>query len=265
MSQTSYSLSTQAGIAGGKVFSATVENVISYVNPADEIGFGTWVQKISGQDNGVEKFDSPNSLSIGLAVLDQNQNYIDEATADDSYPINKAVGVCPTGIRWARVDQAVTPEDSVYVRHCNTLSVSTLVMSGAGSGDFVASNSIAITVNGTAITGSPLAYDTSNAVTLAALATLLQATDEILTAVSDGSHTITITSVNAALPVVNLTITGGATQATDTQTETVAGVAGSTQGYLRKDSDSNKATLLTGVKFLNSSDSNNLVQLAINI
>lgn len=260
--QLEYNLNPEAGYLGALAYIGMPTDILSCDNLANEVVFGRLVSKVSGSDLTIARFNSPNDTQYGIVMHDERVAIDEATTLTDAYPTYSKVGVMRSGYVWVEVDQAVTSDDDVYARHSSTLSVSTLVMSGAGSGDFVASNSIAITVNGAAITGSPLAFDTNNATTLSALATLLQATDSILTAVSDGSHTITITSVNSDMPVVNLTITGGATQATDTQTETVAGVEGD-QGVFRKDADSNKASLVSGAKFITSADANGLAIIKV--
>lgn len=257
MAQTTYNQDMTA-VASGQIADQNPYQSYSYNNPADVINYGRMVQAVSGDANGVELPDNVNADLLGVAICDL-------ASSDTNYPIKSALGVLRKGSIGVEVDDTVAAGDPVYVRIADTLEVSTLVMSGAGSGDFVSSNSIAITVNGTAITGSPLAFTTDNATTLAALAALLQATDEIYTAVSDGSHTITITSSNADMPVVNLTITGGATQATDTQTETVAGDEGDDQGIFRNDADSGKAILVANARFTKgaSSGGNAVVELSL--
>lgn len=89
------------------------------------------------------------------------------------------------------------------------------------STDIIASNSIACSIDGVALT--PTVYGVSNAATLTAFAALIQATDGVSTAVSDGTHTITVTAQNAGIPVVisGVIVTLGASQATAAITTTV--------------------------------------------
>lgn len=90
------------------------------------------------------------------------------------------------------------------------------------SGNLVTGNSIAGTVDGVALSATP--FNTSNAQTLTDLATALQATAGIATAVSDGTNQITITAANAGIPVLltGFVVTGGASQPTITIATTVA-------------------------------------------
>ena len=66
------------------------------------------------------------------------------------------------------------------------------------SGSLVTGNIINGTVDGVAL--APVPFNTSNATTLSDLATAIQATPGVATAVSDGVSAITITSQNAGVP-----------------------------------------------------------------
>lgn len=90
------------------------------------------------------------------------------------------------------------------------------------SANLVTGNSIAGTVDGVALSATP--FNTSNAQTLTDLATALQATAGIATAVSNGTNQITITAANAGIPVLlsGFVVTGGASQPTITIATTVA-------------------------------------------
>lgn len=84
------------------------------------------------------------------------------------------------------------------------------------SASLVASNTIAGTVNGEAIS---VPYSSSNAQTLTNLASAIQALEMVATAVSDGTDTITITFETQWEPNVStFTVTGGVSQATCTTT-----------------------------------------------
>lgn len=93
-------------------------------------------------------------------------------------------------------------------------SVVKAVMTLTFSANLVASNVVAGTVNGHAIS---VTYASSNAATLTALASAIQALDEVLTATSNGTDTITITFEEQVEPSVGaFTVTLGASQATVT-------------------------------------------------
>lgn len=98
--------------------------------------------------------------------------------------------------------------------------VQTLVFSGA----LVTGNLVNGNIGGVAITEVP--FDTDNATTLTNLASEIQSNANVLTAVSDGTDTITITTIlgKEYLALTDFVVTGGAGQATTTITQTVAGI-----------------------------------------
>lgn len=89
------------------------------------------------------------------------------------------------------------------------------------SGNLVTSNSIAVTINGIALTAVP--YNTSNAQTLTDLATAIQAAEGINTASSNGTNAITVTADVGAGLTISIVVTGGASQATVAVTTSNAG------------------------------------------
>lgn len=100
--------------------------------------------------------------------------------------------------------------------------VQTLVWSGA----IVADNVINGKVGGVAI--APVTYAASNAATLTALAAaILAANDDVLSAVSDGTDTITVTTKKDAdpMPLTDFVVTLGVGQVTATITETVVPIS----------------------------------------
>jgi hypothetical protein len=126
--------------------------------------------------------------------------------------------------------------------------------------DFVASNSIACTINDDV--QSATVFNTNHNTTIAALATLIQAHEDVLTASASG-RVITVTSVNKDAVTFVITVTGGASQAVDTIATTTTGVAGD-QGVFRKDADSNKAALVSNAKFITGAASGGLAILKVN-
>jgi hypothetical protein len=91
------------------------------------------------------------------------------------------------------------------------------------AGDIITGNTINAKVNGAAIT--PVLFDTDNDTTIANLATILAATEEILTAVVTNNtthdHVITCTARPfTPLTITNVAVTGGATQTTCAVTRT---------------------------------------------
>lgn len=97
----------------------------------------------------------------------------------------------------------------------NLGQISTLVFSG----NLVTGNSIAITIDGNPIAASPVAFSISNAVTLAAIASALQAEALVARATSDATDTIEIQGSTASSLVIAAVVTGGASQPAATFSE----------------------------------------------
>ena len=173
----------------------------------------------------------------------------DVTTDPLSFTLTKALSVKPPNIGVSRAVAPInTPTTLVpasvdnkyaYVKHMSlksdgtTASTNTVNIATIGDGapvrevstitlsaDLVASNAIVVTVDGTAL--SAINYATSHAATLTAIATAIQATAGVLTAVASG-RVITVTGANPGDPfAIGMTITGGASQATVTVAETTA-------------------------------------------
>lgn len=132
---------------------------------------------------------------------------VDFATSSAEYLAAQAVfnqnpnpGIVKIGIEGTRVAQ-----------------IETIVFSA----NIITGNTINLTVGAVALTQ---AFTTDNATTLAALATQIAAQPHIGSAVSDASHTITVTASAAGIPflLTSASVTGGASQATIVMTITTA-------------------------------------------
>jgi len=174
----------------------------------------------------------------------------DVTTDPLSFTLTKALSVKPPNIGVSRAVAPInTPTTLVpasvdnkyaYVKHMSlktdgtTASTNTINIATIGDGapvrevstitldaDLVASNTITITVNGTAL--SAINYATSHAATLTAIATAIQATAGVLTASASG-RVITVTGANPGDPftLTSSAITGGSSQATVTVAESTA-------------------------------------------
>lgn len=153
-----------------------------------------------------------------------------EDTYDDGARTRSYTALTGVAEDWATSSDAYLMASAIFAQnpHPTTIKISTeaarvaQVQTIVFSANLITSNSIACTIDGTALTATVFATD--NATTLAALATKIQATDGVSTAVSDGSHTITVTAQNAGLPVAitGVVVTLGASQATAAIATTVA-------------------------------------------
>lgn len=195
---------------------------------------GLAVAKISGDENGIKLPDASNSLMVGVSTRDTSEEDIDEE--EFTYSANSNVGVVRRGVVWVLVDQDVTPDDAVYVRFSGEVEVFTITWDG----DFVASNSIAGTINGEALTATVFSVDHDT--TIAAVAAKIQALDSVATATcpGSGSRVITVTGANEGEDLStnsSFTVTLGASQAVDTIANVTGPSTGTQAGIFRKDDD----------------------------
>jgi hypothetical protein len=163
--------------------------------------------------------------AVGLTVSNIPAIITDEALAADHafgsgyaklYAVNElsslATDFSDSGATYdaATAIASQTPKvNSFYV--IKRASVVAAVLTLTFDDTLVASNTIAGTVNGNAIS---VPFNTSNAQTLTDIATAIQALEMVNTAVSNGTDTITITFETQWEPAVGtFTVTGGAAQA----------------------------------------------------
>jgi len=117
MSQTSVDINQPVAVNGLLAdASGQPKTVNTFNNPAVEIPFGRMVAKISADDNGVDLPTDAGDLLVGIALRDYTVAEGD-ATAENAYKINSAVAVLRRGQVYVEVDEAVTPDDNVFVRH----------------------------------------------------------------------------------------------------------------------------------------------------
>lgn len=254
--QTSYSLSMNEGTPG-LIASAggSPRTVLTYNNPVDAIEFGRAIAKVSGTDGACQLPSGGSAVIVGVAVRDTSVEGI-------SYVAKSNVGALRRGQIYVEVENTVTEDSDVYVRHSGRAQVQTFVLSG----DAITDNTIAATFNGTAITQ---AFDTDHLTTMNALAAQIQALADVATATVGGSgnRTITITAaVNGVdVAITSAAITGGVSQATITVTTTVTGVLNSKKGLFRSNSDTSTALQLTNARFVKGATAGNCAIVDLNI
>jgi hypothetical protein len=169
------------------------------------------------------------------------------------YPDKHPVSVMSKGAVYVEVEEAVDAGDDVYVRYAGKQQVQTVVFSA----DLVASNTINGEVGGIAI--AEVTFDTNHLTTMNAIAAaILAANPYIESAVVGGAsnRTITLTTVQDAddQDAADFVVAAGASQATVTETETVAAVHSDKKGIFRTDADSSSAAALAGARWLKSSE-----------
>lgn len=253
MSQLSYSQNFAPAIAGDIIYPFAPRTVLTYANPTETIEWAKGVVVNTSGENVTLPATSGDTFA-GVALRDTSV----EGT---NYALNSAVSVMKRGQIPVVVEQAVTTASSVYVRYAPRAQVQTLNFSG----NFVTGNSIALTVNGVALT--PVPFNTDNATTVADLAAAIQATAPVATATGTGANQITATAVvdGDEVAFTGFLVTGGASQPTVTITETVVHRLTIDRGNFRADADSSTALLVSGAKYMGDASAGDLVILDLNI
>lgn len=251
--QTTYNESMPVGVAG-QIGSSVNHTVKSYTNPDEEISHGRGIAKISGDDDGCELPDGSGADVIGVSIFDSGNT-------EGYYEKESCVGVLKDGEVYVEVEEAVTPDDDVYVRHTGKTQVQTFVLDA----DLITANVITVDVNGETLSTT---FATDHLTTISALATLIQAQPDVATAVVGGSgnRTITITAeTDKEIELENEEVTLGASQAGITITETTAMILTTDRGKFRNDSDSSTALQLTNARFLSSASAGEVALLSIKL
>ncbi len=236
--QTAYPAAPNVGVPGDPAYANDMETKEeTYTNVSNPIPFGRMVAKVAGTTDRADFGTSEEVQWVGITRRSLQ-------TTSGQYDLNSAMAVFSFGQVYVSPEQDVTPDDPVFVRTVGKKQVQTIVFSG----NLITGNSVAGVVNGTNLTAT--AFDTDNATTLTDLATKIAAQPHINSATSDGSHTITVTSdQDQTVTLSGFTVTGGASQATSTITETTTAIFTSALGSFRKDSDSGNAVLMEGCRY----------------
>lgn len=141
MAQLDYSMDQDVAVGGQIAYAAGQEmTILTYNNPVDVITFGLAVAKVSGDANGVEQPDSGSAVIAGVACRDQAQEY--DSGNENSFPALSNVPVMRRGQVYVYCEEAVTPDDDVYVRHTANGGLTIL---GAFRTDSDSSNALALT------------------------------------------------------------------------------------------------------------------------
>lgn len=240
MGQTSYQLNTNPYNVGTLGFTNDYTG-FSYSNPNSELTAGVAVVGLP-TDKQCDLPSVSNTRFVGCVIKDPSQPAVMLPTGPNSntqistyYPIQSLVAVMSRGQLQVQCYSAVTTASLVYIIHSLRRQQTTLVFSA----DLVAANVIngtvaateTVVVNGQTRTQSatnpiaPVTFAVSNASTLTAIAAAIAALPGVISAVSDGVHTITVTAEdNVALVMSGWVVTLGASQATVAITTTVAAI-----------------------------------------
>lgn len=271
--QTSVSFSRVEGIEGSIANKGNNDYVRSMV--AEEVlKPGRFVKLGTDQNIQVKKLNASGDVAlgslVGMTAYDrsrpmpclQEDNTGGEGITD--FEVNTGVAVVKNGSFFMIPETAMNVSTPVYIRYAAKSQVQTLVFSAA----LITANVINGKIGGNAI--SPVTFATDNATTLTAIATAIKtANSSVFSAVSDGTDTITVTTVIDASDqdLSDWVVTLGATQATAAIFETVLSVNSSNIGRIRNDADSSTAALAptNTVRVENNVVANAIVSVSINI
>lgn len=199
--------------------------------------FGKFVTR-GAADNQVLLPSAIGNEMLGVIVAHQGGKTLALGATSIVIEAEDSLNVMREGNIYVATEDACIPGDEVFVRYAGKKQVQTLVFDA----DLVTSNVVNGDVGTEAI--SPVTFATSNAATMTALAAaILAANTSILTAVSNGTDTITVTTIQDAADqdLANFVVTLGASQAGATETETVEAINTSEIGNCRTDADSTTA------------------------
>lgn len=241
--QLNYSNDPLIGAEGGLADSGN-NDILTYNNPVIAIPAGRALFKIIGDDDGVKLPDLDAAARVvGVAV----RTLAMEVDADGNivYPPKSAISGIRKGRIYVKVEEAVTPDDAVFVRFDGKAQVQTITFSA----DFVALNKINMKINGEPI--SEVTFDTNQATTMTALDAAITAMEGVANVVTAGD-VVTITSEqDVTLAITDILVTLGVSQPTSIVAETVVGRPLSDRGLFRKTADSGTAFSLPNAKWTN--------------
>lgn len=237
MPQLTYDYDMVVGVEG-ELADARQSTIVSRLADGD-IRFGRFVALGTDADtqcrvvqNANDVFGARNHIGFSVATNAKEQ----KADGTVQYDDGDAVSILKNGAILVRSETAMTPTSDVFIRFLPKSQVHTLVFDATT----VTGNQIDGLIDNVAIT--PVSFNVDNATTLADLALVIANSNaNILSAVSNGTDTITITTViDKSITVSNFLVTGGASQPTIATTET-AGKPTSDVGIIRDTSDAGTA------------------------
>ena len=241
--QLNYSNDPLIGAEGGLADSGN-NDILTYNNPVQAIPAGRALFKIIGDDDGVKLPDADAvARVVGVAV----RTIAMESDADGNivYPPKSAISGIRKGRIYVKVEEAVTPDDAVFVRFGGKQQVQTITFSI----DFVALNKINMKINGEPI--AEVTFDTDQATTMGLLDAAITAMEGVAGVTTLGK-VVTITSEqDVDIDITDVLVTLGATQPTSIVAETVVGRSLADRGSFRKTADSGTAFELLNAKWTN--------------
>jgi len=245
--QTSVSYELDRGIEGG--FANSKPAYVSSHVAEETIKTGRFVKLGTDVDKQILNIAATGDVALGKLIGVTVHDRTRETPAllyDDTggegirdFAAKEDVSVMSEGAIYMKPETAMTFASTPYIRHAGRAQVQTLVIDT----DLVAGDVVSGKVGGVSI--APVTYGSSNADTLTALAAAIVAAGTNVLAVSNGTTTITVTTLadSSDEDLTTFVVTsGGAGTAVMTTAETATSVHTDNIGRLRNDSDTSTAT-----------------------
>ena len=245
--QLSYPEDQDIGIPG-QLADSGPKDVISRLAEDSQIRFGRIVVLGTDKDTQAKlpalSGDITDPKKVLGATLHSHARESLKDEAQTAYKQGESVSILKDGRILMEVEQAMTPESDIYVRFAGKKQVQTILWDA----DFITGNVVDGKVNGTAIASVP--FNTDQATTLSDVANaIVAANSDVESASVTGAREITVTSIiDKTVTLSDFVVTGGASQASETVTETVAGVLTADRGKIRADDDGSTAAQLSNAK-----------------
>jgi len=262
MSQTEVTIDQRVAIAGQAA--DTGPRDVNTFLATEKLPFGQLISRVSGSDDKGKRPASATDITNVKNVAGTSFRSLARVSVKDSLPagFNKeeAADIMREGRTFVQVEDPVTPDSDVFVRFTAKPQIQEIVFDAP----LVTGNLIDGEINGEAITQVP--FNTNNDTTVDDLATEIQSNVNVETAVRSGTDTVVVTSVqDVVVTLTNYVVTGGASQAVATVSETQQERAQVSRGSFRSDSDSGTAAQLSEAKWRTTAAADELAVVEIDV
>lgn len=212
--------------------------VKSYNNNSEIIPFGRIVAKVVGEEKGVKLPSLVGDVLLGGSLR------ADALAINGAYPINESVAVMRQGSIYVELEEDMTPDDAVFVRYAGKAQRQTITFSA----EFVTANVINLKIDGVAMT--PITFVDTHANMMTAIAAQILLDFPQIDTCTKAGNVITITGANIGVDFIvsDVIVTLGATRPTAVIAETIASIANTERGKIRKDTDNTTAVAATNME-----------------
>lgn len=271
MAQLSYSVEMATAKAGMLGAACGDDHDVLTMTAVDDLTIetGTAVAKEATDADGARTLEGSTDKIWGVAAFDPSLEEDEDNPGSFYYPQGWKVPVVSKGPVWVKVEEAVDPDDAVYVRFDGEVEVFTITFSA----DLITANVVNGSIGGEAI--EEITFASDHDTTMAALAAAIEDLDCVATATcpGSGSRVITVTGATKGEDLstgASFTVTLGASQATDTIANVTGPSAGTQSGVFRTDDDSTgnaaaTAIVLSQARWLTTGSAGGLALLDLNL